>query len=99
MRAIGLQLVVLDEVHAGLGEHLHLRRGLLERKAYARLDDGADDGPAVDAGEPPRSVHAELRPLIRGQKSWRQGDVEQLEAGERLELERIACDGSKKVGE
>ena len=91
-----MQLVVLDEVDAGFGEHLYLRRGLLRRHADARLDDGADDGTAVNAREPARSLHAELRALICGEERRRQRDVEQLEAGERLELEEIAGDGGEQ---
>ena len=64
VRTVGLQLVVLDEVDAGFGEHLYLRSGLLRRHADTGLDDGADHRTPINAGEPARSLHAELRTLI-----------------------------------
>ena len=99
VRAVGLQLVILDEVDAGFGENAHLLGRCLGRHADGGLDDGADQRPAVDAGECARARDAELRALVRGQERRRKREVEQLEAAEGFELGEIAGDGGEEIGQ
>ena len=63
---------------------------LLRREADARLDDGADQRPALDAGEPARALDAELRAGIGLGEGRRQAQVEQAQAGE-LPAARTGC--------
>ena len=62
VRAVRLQLVVLDEVDPGLAEVLDHGGGRLGVEADARLDDGADQRPAVNVGEPARALDPEAGP-------------------------------------
>jgi hypothetical protein len=55
------QLVVLDEIDAGFAERADEIRGLLGSQADAGFNDGADEGPAINAGEFARAIDAELR--------------------------------------
>ena len=66
-------------------------------EADARLDDGADQRPALDAGEPAGAVDAELRAGVGGGEGGRQAEIEQPEAGELLQLEEVAGDGRDEV--
>jgi hypothetical protein len=51
MRSVGLQLVVLDEVDAGLDQRRDLLSRRFGREADARLDDRPDQRPAMNPGE------------------------------------------------
>ncbi len=99
VRAVGLEFVVLDEVDASFDERADLCGGGLGRHAYGGLDDGADDGAAVDSGELAGSGYSELGALIFGEEDGGQGDVEEFEAGELLEFGEIARDGGEQVGQ
>ena len=96
-RAVALQLVVLDEVEPGGGELGDQRGGRLGVEADRRLDDGADQRPALDAGERAGAGNAELRAGVGGGEGLGQAQVEEAQAGELLELEEIAGDGRHQV--
>ena len=67
--------------------------------ADAGLDDGADERAVVNAGEFAGSRDAELRALVGVEEGRRQGQVEQLQTGEGLQLEEIAGDRGQQVGQ
>ncbi len=99
VRAVALQLVILDEVDAGFGEHADLRRRGFGGHADARLDDGADERPAINAGEGARAGDAELRSLVRVEKCRRKREVQQLEAGEgACSSERLPATVASRLG-
>ena len=89
MRRIGHQLVVLHEVDSGERQRADEVGRLPRGEADARLDDRADDRPALHAGEPPRALDPELRTGELGGELRRQNHVEELEAGEQPEFEEI----------
>ncbi len=60
-RAVGLELVVLDEIEAGRREFTDEGGGRRRIEAHARLDDRTDQRPPLDAGEPARAGDAEAR--------------------------------------
>ena len=96
---VAVDLVVLDEVDAGGAERIDQLGGLLRRQPDARLDDGADQRPAMHAGHVARAGGAkrgawELRRVIR-----RQIQIEHAQAGDVAKLEQIAGDGGHQVGQ
>ena len=96
-RAIRLQFVVLDEVDAGAAQLIDKVGRLLRTQTDARLDDRPDQRPSFDTGKLSRSGNAEARPRIRITEFRRQADVEQAQAGHRLQFEQIARDRSEQV--
>ena len=92
VRAVGLELVVLDEVDAAVDQRRDLLGGLLGVQAHAGLDDGADQRAARHAGQPARARHAEGRPGVRGHEGRRQLQVEDPQARDRAQLEQVAGD-------
>ena len=87
-------LVVLDEVDAGVDQLAdHLGR-LVRPQPQRRLDDGADDRPPLDAGQPPAAVDAELRSGMGAAELLRQLHVDHADAGQPLDRER-AADGDR----
>lgn len=97
--AVGLQLVVLDEVDAGLAEGGDQGGGLPGIEADAGLDDGADQRPPLDAGKPPRAGDAEAHAGIGGGEARGQPQVEQAQAGELAQFEEIAGHGRDEIGQ
>src|SRR3954468_7219756 len=64
VRAVALELVVLDEVDAGLAQRRDDIGGLPRAEADAGLDDRADQWPSLDPGEAAGSRNAEFRAAI-----------------------------------
>lgn len=89
MRAVGLQLVIFDEINAGLRERAYKVCSFLGRETDAWFDDRADDRPFVDAAELPGASHSELRTGIAIQESRRERNIEKLQTGKWLQLEEI----------
>ena len=81
----------------GFDQRAHLGGSFFRAHPDARFDDGADERTMFYAREPARACDAKLRSLVAIEKRGRQGDVEQLEAGERFQLEEIAGDRGHKV--
>ena len=73
------------------------RARLLRRQPDARLDDRADQRPAVDAGKPARALDAEARARIALGEGVRQFEIEQPQPRELLQLEQIAGDRRQQV--
>jgi hypothetical protein len=99
VRAIGLQLVVLDEIDARRAQLVDQLRGLGGVEADAGLDDGADQRALVDAGKAAGAFNAEGGTGIGTGEGIRQLDVEKPQAAELAQLEEIAGDGGDEVGE
>ena len=91
------QLVVLDEVDAGRAERIDQRGGLLRRQADARLDDGADQRPALHARLLARACDAEAGPAKPRAYVGRQVEIEQAQAGDLAELEQVAGDRGEQA--
>ena len=75
-------LVVLHEIHAGVDDIPDQRRRLMRAQAQGGLDDGADDRPVVNPGQPARSGHAELRTGPGLSEGLGQLHVDDADAGE-----------------
>ena len=58
---VGHELVVFEEIDAGLDEGFNELGGLRDRESDAGLDDGADERTALDAGELAATRDAEFR--------------------------------------
>jgi hypothetical protein len=99
MRSVRLKLVVLDEVDPGLAQQLDQTGGLVRAEPDARLDDGPDQRPSLDPGEPPRSRHSELWPRLFLRERLRQGHVQQPQATEGPQFEQVTRHGRDKVGQ
>ncbi|MCE3250816.1 MAG: hypothetical protein K0R41_4641 [Geminicoccaceae bacterium] len=94
---IAHEFVVLDEVDAALHELVDEFRGLRRGEPDARLDDGADQRPAVDAGERARAGDAELRARVGPEQRGGKVEVEEAEPGDLATLEEIARDRGHDV--
>ncbi len=99
MRPIALQLVVFDEVDAGLGECACLRRCFRRAQADAWLQDRADEWSVVHAGQLACAMHPKLRLLVCIQKRGWQCEVQQAQTREGFQLREIARHGGQKVGQ
>ncbi len=95
--AVRLQLVVLHEVDPGFAELLDHGSGRLGIESHARLDDGADQGAAVNVREPACAFDSETRAGIGFSEGGRQANVEQAQAADVLQLEQVAGHGRDEV--
>ena len=94
-------LVVLDEIDAGLDQLADQFGRLVRTKAERRLDDRADDRPAIDAGEPAAAGNAELRAGMGAAEGLRQLHVDDADAGHALDrIDAADRDGhqGRKIG-
>ena len=72
MSAVGLELVVFDEVDAAVYQLAHFGGGLFGVESDAGLDDGADQRPARHPSQSPRALDAESWARVGGGERGRQ---------------------------
>ena len=87
---VGADLVVLDEVEPGGAERADQLAGLLRRQAEVRLDDGADQRPALHPGQPPGAGHAVPRRVEALAVRGGQADGVEPQAGDLAQVEQVA---------
>jgi hypothetical protein len=97
IRAVRLELVILDEIDAGLAELLHDCGRRFGIEAHARLDDSADQWPPLHARELTCAVDTEERAGVGLGEGRRHPNVEQPQSTDRPQLEEIAGDRREKI--
>ena len=97
MGPVGLQLVVLDEVDAGLDEFTHDFRQFLGAEPDAGLDNRADHHAGVAAHELARAREPERRAGVAIGERPGEVQVHELDRGEIAHLEEVARHCGLKV--
>ena len=92
-------LVVLDEVDVRRDQLPDEGRSLVRPQPQRRLDDGADDGPALHATEPAAAADAELRPRMRAAELFGQVHRGDADAGEAADGPDAAHGDGHQLGE
>jgi hypothetical protein len=98
-RPVGLQFIVLDKIDPRIDERAHEVGRFLRPETDAWLDDGADQRPVPYVRQASRALDPELRAGISVAKGSRQPDIQDTQAGKLFQLEEIASDGGKEVGQ